>query len=76
MLTLRRWVGSSIALAGITMLGWVWFAAETVGYGLQLGVRVHVLAVPAMAPIIVSLATMVVGLSVGFGETSRLNNKR
>jgi hypothetical protein len=64
----RRVAGSALALLGLTLLGWVWFVAETTGQGLRLGIVAFGVSIPAMAPIILALALLVVGLSAGFGH--------
>lgn len=68
---LQRFFGIVMAALGMVNLGWLCMFAETVGHGLNIGVMVFGLPLPAMALAMSSLFLIVVGLVVGYGNNGR-----
>lgn len=65
--SLKKIIGSVMAVAGMSTLLWLWVASETTGHGLTLGVLVSGVPVAAMAPVVSGIGLIVIGLVIFYG---------
>lgn len=68
---LQTVIGTLMAGSGLAIHAWLWMVAETTGRGLQLGVKVLGVLIPAMIPIMAGLCLLVFGLVIGYGTSKQ-----
>lgn len=61
-------IGTLMAMSGIAIHAWLWIGAETTGQGLQLGVKLLGVPIPAMMPVVAGFGLIVFGLVIGYGS--------